>query len=171
MRQLRIVLVWLTKQASRKKKKNTQIMHQEVFELHVQYCCRWWWGASIHYQQSCCFCMWIDQWLCTAKTVIRTWRVACLTLSLVPLSTHLHHYSSLFRNNFLFFISANLERIPGQRRITLSCISNLINLKPLEGNTLQMNNYSISFMSCQCQHDATVQNLWVATWNSIQIEV
>lgn len=165
MRQLRIVLVWLTKQASRKKKK--------IPKLCIKKSLNYTYNTAVDGddQQSRCFCMWIDQWLCTAKTVIRTWRVACLTLSLVPLSTHLHHYSSLFRNNFLFFISANLERIPGQRRITLSCISNLINLKPLEGNTLQMNNYSISFMSCQCQHDATVQNLWVATWNSIQIEV
>ena len=66
--------------------------------------------------------------------------------------------SSLFKKKItssLFIIPANLDRSPGQRQITLSRISNLINLQPLEGITLPMNNYSNPVMSCQCQNVAT----------------
>lgn len=62
---------------------------------------------------------------------------------------------SLKITSSLFIIPANLDRSPGQRQITLSRISNLINLQPLEGITLPMNNYSNPVMSCQCQNVAT----------------
>lgn len=55
----------------------------------------------------------------------------------------------------LFIIPANLDGSPSQRQITLSRISDLINLQALEGITLPVNNYSHPGMSSCCQNVAT----------------
>lgn len=55
----------------------------------------------------------------------------------------------------LFIIPANLDGSPSQRQITLSRISDLINLQALEGITLPVNNYSHPGTSSCCQNVAT----------------
>lgn len=91
----------------------------------------------------------------------------CLILSVFPLSTHpIFIFSVIFPffkkkiTPSLFIIPANLDRSLGQRQITLSCISNLINLQPLEGITIPMNNYSNPVMCCQCQNVAITHHLF-----------
>lgn len=64
----------------------------------------------------------------------------------------------------LFIIPANLDRSPGQRQITPSRVSNLINLQPPEGITLPMNNYLNPVTSGRCQN-AAITHPSLRIWN------